>query len=78
MSFRTPARAKWRPTVDLAPQTLRKAAALRERKIWQTNVLRSIALGSEHDEMALWAVEKAPFCATFLTIFSVFFQRACP
>jgi hypothetical protein len=69
MSFRAPAREKWRPTVDLAPQTPREAAALGKRKVWQTSVLQSSAAGSELGEMALWALEKAPFCAIFRNYF---------
>jgi hypothetical protein len=49
----------------LAHQTPREGAALRERKVWQTAVLQLSAVGSEHGEMALWALEKAPFCAIF-------------
>jgi hypothetical protein len=69
MPFGAPDREKWRPTVDLAPQTPREAGGLRERKVWQTRVLQSSALGSEHGEMALWALEKAPFSATFRDFF---------
>jgi hypothetical protein len=65
MSFRAPAREKWHPTANLAGQTPREAAAVRERKVWQTRALQSGAVGSEHGEMALWALEKAPFCAIF-------------
>ena len=60
MSFRAPAREKWRLTADLALQTPREAAALRERKVLQTSVLQSSAAGSEHGKMALLAFEKAP------------------
>jgi hypothetical protein len=69
MSFRAPAREKWRSTIDLARQTPREAAALRERKILQSRVLQSIAAGPVHEEMALLAFEKAPFCATFCPFF---------
>ncbi len=58
--FRAPNYEKWRLTADLALQTLREPAALHERKAWQTSVLQSSAVGSEHDKMALLALEKAP------------------
>jgi hypothetical protein len=69
MLFPAPAREKWRLIVGLAPQTPREAAALRERKALQKRVLQSITAASEHGEMALWALEKAPFCAIFRHFF---------
>jgi hypothetical protein len=54
---------------DLARQMPREAAEFRERKVWQADVLQSSALGSAHAIMAIWAVEKAPFCATFRHFF---------
>ena len=67
MSFRAPTCEKWRLTVDLALQTPREAAGLRERKVLQTRVLQSSAVGSEHGKMALLPFEKAPLSAIFLT-----------
>jgi hypothetical protein len=67
MASRAPAREKWRPAVDLARQTPRGAAARHERKVWQTSVLQLTTAGSEYGKMALLALEKAPFCAIFLT-----------
>jgi hypothetical protein len=61
MSFRAPTGEKWRPTSDLAGQTPREAAGLRKRKVWQPGVMQSTAVRSEHGEMALSALEKAPF-----------------
>jgi hypothetical protein len=78
MSFRAPAREKWRPTIDLAGQTLREAAAFRERKAWRTSVLQSSAARREHGEMALRAPEKAPIRDIFrfvLVDFPVFFRE---
>jgi hypothetical protein len=69
ISFRAPAREKWCPTVNLALQTPRDGAALRERKVWQPRVSQSSAAGSEHGKMALWAPERVPFCAIFRPFF---------
>jgi hypothetical protein len=69
MASRAAACEKWRPTAKMAPQTPREAAKLRERKVWQTRVLQSSVLGSEHGKMALLAFEKAPFCAIFRDFF---------
>ena len=69
MSSRAPTHEKWRPTRDLARQTPRAAARLRERKVWQTRVLQSSTVGSEHGKMALLAFEKAPFSAIFRHFF---------
>ena len=60
VSFRASNCKKWRLTVDLALQTPRTAAALDERKAWQTSVLQSSTAGSAHGKMALLAFEKAP------------------
>jgi hypothetical protein len=65
----------------LARQTPREAAAPGQLKVWQTGVLQSSAVGPEHSEMALWALEKAPFSAIFRHFFDGFlrvFPRACP
>jgi hypothetical protein len=81
MSFRAPAREEWRPTADLAGHAPRESAAPRERKVWRTGMLQSSAVGVERCEMALWALEKAPFCASFQRFFDDFprvFSRACP
>jgi hypothetical protein len=67
-----PGRRKWRLTAEPDGQTTREAAQLRERKVWQTRVLQSSAVVEEHSEMALWALEKAPFCARLRHIFSHF------
>jgi hypothetical protein len=53
----------------LAPQAPRAAAKLRDRKVWQTHVLQSSEVGRKHGEMALWALEKASFCAIFRHFF---------
>jgi hypothetical protein len=63
------AREKWRPTVDLARQSSRAPARLSQRKVWQTGVLQSGAVGSKNGKMALLALEKAPFCAIFRPFF---------
>jgi hypothetical protein len=75
LSFRAPAREEWRPTVDLAGQTLREAAAGRERKAWRTGVLQPSTASSAHGEMALGPPKRrhfAAFSATFSSIFPVF------
>ena len=74
MWFRAPAREKWRPTAELAGQTTHEAAGIRQRKVWETGVLQSSAVGSEHGEMALWALEKAPFSAILRHFFDDFLR----
>jgi hypothetical protein len=78
MSSRALECEKWRPTVDLARRTPRAAAGRHERKALHKRDLQPITAASAHGEMALWALEKAPFSATFSSIFPVFFWRACP
>jgi hypothetical protein len=71
----------WRPNPDPAGQTPRETAGLRNRKVWSAGVLRSSAAASEHSEMALSALEKAPFSAVLRHFFDDFprvFLRACP
>jgi hypothetical protein len=51
----------WRPTTDLARQTPREAVGSFECKVQPAGVLQSIAVGSEHAEMARSVFEKAPF-----------------
>jgi hypothetical protein len=51
---------------DLAGRGRMKATGVHRRKVWQLGGLRSMALGSEPGEMALWTLEKAPLLATFL------------
>jgi hypothetical protein len=67
ISFRARPPKKWRLPVDLALQTPCQAAALHERKVLQARALQSSRAGSERRELALLALEKAPFCAIFLT-----------
>ena len=53
MSFRAPACEKWRPSGDLAGQTLHEPAASHERKVSQAGVLQSTAVRPEHGKMAV-------------------------
>src|SRR5271168_1570436 len=49
------------------------------RKVWQLGGLRSRAAGSEHREMALWTLGKAPLSAIFRPVLADFlgvFPRA--
>jgi hypothetical protein len=52
----------------------REAPGFRERKVWQTGVLQSNAVGQAHGEMALWALEKAPFSLVLRHFFGDFLR----
>jgi len=72
MSGRAPVCEKWRSIGDWRARRRLDAAAFHRRKVWQNGGLRSNAVRSEHGEMALWTLEKAPFCAIFHPFFDDF------
>jgi hypothetical protein len=81
VSFHALAREKWRRAPHIAVQTPREAATHRKRKVWQMDVLQSSAAGSDHGEMALSALDKAPFFVSLHRFFDDFlrvFQRPGP
>jgi hypothetical protein len=68
-------------TCELAVRWRLEATGVHRRKGWQLGGLRSKAAGSEHGEMALLTLEKAPFSAIFRPVLADFrrvFSRAFP
>jgi hypothetical protein len=75
------ARENWRPTAGVPRQPSRAPAAFRKRKPWHSGVLQSSLAGSAFGELALSALEKAPFLVVlrhFLDDFLGVFPGASP
>jgi hypothetical protein len=51
-----------------------EATGVHRRKVWQLSGLRSRAAGSQHGEMALQTLGKAPFSAIFRPVFADFLR----
>jgi hypothetical protein len=66
---RKPKFKKWRSIAGLAPHWRQEAAGVHRRKLWQLSGFRSRAVGSQLGENGALALGKAPFSATFGSVF---------
>jgi len=78
MSARAPGCEKWRSVGNRRGRRRFDGAGFHRRMIQQHGGLRSSTVGSEHGEMALWVLEKAPFSAIFHHLFGDFSPSFSP
>jgi hypothetical protein len=74
MSVRDSINEEWRTIADLLDPTRSLRPCFHRPKTLQAGGLRASAADSAHDEMALWALEKAPKAASFDDFFDDFLR----